>query len=858
MKKHTKKALFALLATILAACLISLIGCDVGSKEFSGGGTSSQSEEAVISSQSGGQSISAEESSSQSGEPEDDGYVAPTLKVAVFADVQLETENRGNTRNAYLTLKNHFRYCKSTGVDVIFMPGDIMNKADSSCYEAYEKALRSVYGSDESEYPELILCMGNHEWWDSTEKDVSYAVSNFNAHARIDTDNLVKRSAVKYVHNENDTLPTYYKVVNGVPFLVVSGIGSTGEISAALKAEIKGWLEEIAQLPSVKHGGPIYVAYHYPIPEVTYKGESTYPVYAGIDDLLKNYPSAIVFTGDTHFNGVNERTINQRDYTAINIGSSSYSRNVSNSATGYEFKNVNQGASKNVLNGEVSFKFEYTPTIHIADMYESGLTTIERFFTADSLDDVKKVGLTWEFKNVKSKSDFVYTNDRIQNTEWANRLYGADGLSWGEGEEVRFNVENDRMMVVFNDVTDYNCAEHYRIAVQKKDSNRIKYYDYSGNYYKYDSFSHTYHFIIDSLPAADAYVVKVTAYDFFDNPSLNVLTSSEEDETLAFADEADLKAADTYSDASRRVNYEVTAEGSCSSFELYYRGISTYQYGMAAFQILYKNNKSMEECLSVTDWSDATITMKVKNPNPYSIKIGLSIITLDGNGNQKWIDDFGASHLREIEANSDWVLVEWNLKNEYGITSNSFQRLGVKASANQSFVDVENGYDMTVYFDDMDIINTPAGEVDIHLGAAEFSSSTHLYYWMPDSVSTNSTIMIDFKFDDMTSGNALCFRIQNQWGEGDIFFGAYHVKVDGTKELGVYLVGNSWYSDDAAATLSALEDGWYRLTIDLSRAGQGSASTYGGTPADTVNCIFILNSNGWAKGSGKIKYMGKV
>ena len=336
------------------------------------------------------------------------------------------------------------------------------------------------------------------------------------------------------------------------------------------------------------------------------------------------------------------------------------------------------------------------------------------------------------------------------------------------------------------------------------------------------------------------------------------MTSDTEDETLPFAEEIDVLAADSYSDASRRVNYEVTAEGSSSSFELYYRGISDYRYGMGVFQVVYKNNKSMEDALTVTDWSDAVLTMKVKNPNAFSVKLGLSIIVLDANNNQKWLDDFGAAHIKEISAGSDWVTVEWELKGEYGITENNIQRIGLKASADQNYVDTELGYDMTLYFDDMDIKNNDASSgTDIHIGAEQFENASHKYYWIAET-SVGSTIAIDFKFDEQTDGNCLTFRLQKQWGAGDVFFGDYQIKLDSTKELGAYIVGNSWFSDNAGTTLTKLEDGWYRITIDMSIAGQGTAYTT--LPSGTIDCIFITpgNDGTWVKGNGQIKFIGTV
>ena len=756
-------------------------------------------------------------------------YDFPSLTVAVFADVQLADENKGNTRNAYLALKNHLKYAKSINADVVLMPGDIVNNAKEEYYENYEKAIKAVYGADESVYPEFILCMGNHEWWDLSENETTDAVSLFNEYARIETSNLVRRTSITYYKDGSAALPTYYKVIKGIPFLVVSGENSKGQIDDALKDEIADWLEEISELPSVKAGGPIYVAYHYPIPNVTYNGEATNPVCGTIDELFSDYHSAIVFTGDTHFNGINERTINQTEYTSINLGSSSYSRNMSVSATGYQYGNVNLGSGKNLLNDEVGFKFEYTPNILVASLDEWGRTVIDRYFSADDVENVKNVGITWTI----DPDYYFYTDDRIGSTAWANNLYGKDGLTWTNGKTVKFNVESGKMIVKFDDVSDHNFAEHYRIKVEdSSDSSDYKFYDFSGNYYKFDDDSHTYRFILTDLPSASGYRVTVTAYDFFDNPSLNYLTSSVEDETLAFPDESDVQAAKTYCDASKRVNYDITTEGSNSSLEYYYRGVSSYSFGMGICQIIYKNNVSMENYLSVTDWSNATVTLKVKNPNDFDIYLGLATVIYDGNGTQKWLDDFKSTYRVRVAANSDWTLVQWDLndiyKNEANymtITAENICRIGLKAAADQSVVDTEDGYEMTFYIDDIDITDSSGG-IEEPQEEEPIIPTWGGYIDLPSTISSYTS-----------SSKYLTFKIKKV-NDADSGVIAFMLSDGSTNSFGIRinLVSNGVPTNNrACASIEDLGDGWYLITTQTCEQIGGSA----------FNATKLMYSNGY-------------
>ena len=55
-----------------------------------------------------------------------------------------------------------------------------------------------------------------------------------------------------------------------------------------------------------------------------YRGFATNKGNSGFDTLLKDYPNLLAFTGHTHFDMQDDRSIWQKDFTALNTGSSSY------------------------------------------------------------------------------------------------------------------------------------------------------------------------------------------------------------------------------------------------------------------------------------------------------------------------------------------------------------------------------------------------------------------------------------------------------------------------------------------------------------------------------------------------------
>ena len=642
------------------------------------------------------------------------------LKTAVFADIQLSARengdgyfaNAGNTVHAYVALKNHFALCKEQGVDVIFMNGDIVNNAVPAYYELFEEALTSTYGNDESEYPEIIYNMGNHEWWDTNEKPVANAVTLFKEHARIGE--VVKQTSVTYSLNSEETLPTYYKVVKGIPFLVISGEDDCGTIGNVMKEEIRGWLEEISDLDSVRAGGPIFVAYHCALHTTLTHGNGAFYASYTLEELLENYPQAVVFTGDTHYSGANERAINQVNFTAINIGSSSYSRMDKMSATMsgsehfYNMK-IKGGKTSDELMGDADFMHEYTPTIHIMNTYENHNTTIDRYFSNEDSDNPTHINKTWNIPRGSNKSNFKYTNERFENVKAANDLYGADGVSWANNASVRFGVKNGKMTVIVPDTNEYHYTEHYKIDVI---GNAIKTYDVVTNYYRYNDNPGEMYFFLEDLPAGEDYSIKVTAYDHFDNPSLNYLTSDVDDENVC-ADEKDNQFTSTYYELSTHLNYKDHTANGNTSLEYYYSGVKRNEWGAPLGQLIRDvvpgktaGGNNISEYLSIGNQENCEVILKatVKNLSNYPLKFGYTLYGKD----YVYKNTAFTTKALVVPANSDWTELEFNitsfLPEVVGRSGVTFLALVVSTDGYGYSPD---GYEMHLLLDDMDVV---AGE----------------------------------------------------------------------------------------------------------------------------------------------------
>ena len=177
-----------------------------------------------------------------------------------------------------------------------------------------------------------------------------------------------------------------------------------------------------------------------------------------------------------------------------------------------------------------------------------------------------------------------------------------------------------------------------------------------------------------------------------------------------------------------------------------------------------------------------------------------------------------------------------------------------------------------IYFNTVnrDVLISEVGFEYDHSGAATFASGSGNSFYLNFTSLTadgatpiNRIINVDVKFDDMSdNNNKIAFTLHTKDGWPSRYYGHYVVQVDSTKEIGARL-HNAGFANNVGATLSRLDDGWYRVTIDLSLAACGSGS--GGAP-DTngngtgnirVGAIRVDSSDIYhTNTSGYIKYMG--
>ena len=235
------------------------------------------------------------------------------IKLGIISDFQLDNSNKNYERNLINTLKK----VKDENVDIIIIPGDIVDNGYPSEYEEYKKILNSVYSNNDSK-PLIFEIMGNHEYQTTKNNISGYSIKK--------NIQLFKDNFNKY--------PFYHIKINNYHFI----FWSMQNYDTREKYKIHtNWLQkqiELAEKDLKKEGDPIFIITHTPAKNTVYGSESDSGSVTAYN-LLKNYENIFYISGHTHRSLRNERSIWQDEFTAINTQSISYialSRNFTNSS----------------------------------------------------------------------------------------------------------------------------------------------------------------------------------------------------------------------------------------------------------------------------------------------------------------------------------------------------------------------------------------------------------------------------------------------------------------------------------------------------------------------------------------------
>ena len=228
------------------------------------------------------------------------------LRIGVIGDTQLISLSHDNKE--YLQFSKNFKktleILKENKIDVLIIDGDITNCGYQEAYDNFLTQFNSVYGDLKNEnVPILNLIMGNHDYWSlkGTRNSIEY-----------------NEKMQKLFEEKTQEKPYSHKIINGYHFIN----WSCDNYSLENPYVDFSWFEKQMELAKSSDNKPIFVTTHFP-PKGTVYGSEEW----GADTLNKyfeKYPQIINFSGHSHFSLIDERSIYQKDYTAIQTQSISY------------------------------------------------------------------------------------------------------------------------------------------------------------------------------------------------------------------------------------------------------------------------------------------------------------------------------------------------------------------------------------------------------------------------------------------------------------------------------------------------------------------------------------------------------
>ena len=588
MKKREKnkvKKYLGILMIMVMAMTFALAGCGREDKSPSDGSgnasvtyseqtDSSQGGAGGSSSADGQQSVSGGEGSQSSQGGEGGGQTEPnevSAKILVVSDVHISEDV--NTQNH---LKKTLLYALDNGVDAIIFNGDTANTGEAKTYGYLDGVFEDAYGAvPETDRPELIFNMGNHEFYPSDncaheETVYSREFGLFKAFAEkwgaAIEDNVFVRDVngikcvIAFPSDENNFV-TANDIILKATGQKLRSAGETVYLAAAGGYSLNDVDKVKAKFDEILAGGydkNIVFCTHHPLGE-TY-GSTIYGMESGSEtmfkNLLKDYPQTVHLAGHTHFSSLHERSIAQNDWTSIQIGMHTYGKYVSAVDQAEDGKLLNYAnITGKRYNSSDAAAVAYHGSTHFGMLlsFDSEKMTAERVDL--SLGEIYPHGswtVPYGITKANKHDKFYYEAGERQ----------GETLHFAEDAKVKLEVVNGEAVgVTFEDVEEYWACEGYEILIGDGDGNALKRILWSSHFWMGLKEKQTYNIALSDIPVKDDYTLRIRAINFFgkysepcgDSVEVETSTENHPHKTLIHANtswtdgDRDLKAYKTIS-----------------------------------------------------------------------------------------------------------------------------------------------------------------------------------------------------------------------------------------------------------------------------------------------------------------------
>ncbi len=222
----------------------------------------------------------------------------PLLKVGIISDTQCfpGTDTDWGQKNLQAAL----HYLKKKEIEVLIHAGDVTGNGNPVVYQEYQQIMERIFGPRK---PEQLIVMGNHDFWLEEPALPETARKNFSEGMKIPELNI-------------------HKVIGGYDFITLNSEGNGMGNGFYEEASREFFSKAMADAKCRAPGKPVFAVTHQHAKGTVY-GSETWGN-ESLTEMFKPYENIVHFSGHSHFALEDERSIHQKDFTALGTSSLHY------------------------------------------------------------------------------------------------------------------------------------------------------------------------------------------------------------------------------------------------------------------------------------------------------------------------------------------------------------------------------------------------------------------------------------------------------------------------------------------------------------------------------------------------------
>lgn len=520
--------------------------------------------------------------------------------------------------------------------DAFVIVGDF---TDSGSNQQYDRFMQ-VYNQYANKDAVRMNSLGNHDYWNGLS--VEGAQKRF-----------LEKTGMESIY--------YHKVVKGYHFLVMSP--EDGTTHGYYSDQQINWLkEEIAKAQADDPEKPIFVFLHQHIKETVYGShEWGTKDSAKINEVLKNYPQAITFSGHSHYPLDDPRSIHQKDFTSVGTSSVSYMEVEGGKVQG----NIPPGASE-LSQGLLVEVDDKEVTINRRDFHTNSWTVEP-----------------WKIQLPSKKESFTHVENRDKEKPSFD----------GNAKLKISNVTETSVTATFPQAQDNLLLHSYRLQARDKETGEIKNKLLAFSEFYRDPVPKELTFTLGGLESGKTYNLEVVAIDSFGNESERPLQAEVTTKKEIIDPNVKVPKADVFD-----VNF---LDGTFKDYSPFgtkgdVKGNVTIEYDKA----LKKHAMKLNGAANTFGYIPFSADQKAKVANAFTLETVVTMNEIRGQGILQNTESGGIG----FESTGDGYVELW------AHIGGSYKRVGTQLEANKTYhlTGTYNGNEVAIYVDGKKVNSQPA------------------------------------------------------------------------------------------------------------------------------------------------------